>query len=339
MKRPDTVPEGAVHNDTDKEWLLGEANENNQRIGHWKIWHTEGYLWVSINYRDGIPPYPTQRFHPDGTISQDGEWYGGAKYVGPVRLIKSDHPTSEYFPPGNDDSIWIAEFDYVDEYIYNAQRYYDKDNREVSSDGDPLPVRPHNVFARAHFVQPASTGTSWIMGTVDTRIARYIGEYLEWDLDGKLLVKRLYSTSGKVLEDYRYEFEGKLSRSSLYDKDNPQDAEDTYYYSGTATPVAKISTVSRKQNKDVISTYFEKTGQELYSIRKEELSPVHKRSYFNDELVCEGHLSSDKGGFPESAVYYASGGSKLIDFTNNGDGTGIPGVCTTRAGKCYANLA
>ncbi|WP_212003769.1 hypothetical protein [Chitinophaga sp. HK235] len=321
MERPVTVPEGAVYNDADKEWLLGETNENNQRVGLWKKWHIEGYLWVTIDYRDGTPPYPTQSFHPDGTVSQDGEWYGGDKYVGPVRLIKSDHPTPEYFPPNNGANVWAAEFDYVDEFIYNAQRYFDRDNNEVSSDGDPLPARPANVPARAHFVRLPYSATNWVMGTVDTRIGNYIGEYFEWDLDGNTVVQRLYSTSSRVLEDYRYE-SGALSISYLYDKDDPNDYENSYYYRGTATPVAKVRMVHRNQKKDVTNTYFDKTGRELYSVRREELSAVHKRRYFNGELVCEGHLSPDKHSFPQSAVYYASGGGTLIDFTNNNDGTG-----------------
>ncbi|NLR68955.1 hypothetical protein HGH92_31930 [Chitinophaga varians] len=321
MKRPVSVPEGAVYNEADKEWLLGETNENNQRIGPWKKWHTDGYLWETIDYREGIPPYPTQRFHPDGTLSQAGEWYGGDKYIGPLRLIKSDNPTPEYFPPDNAANVWAAEFDYEDEFIYNAQRYFDKDNNEVSSDGDLLPARPANVPARAHFIRAAYSSTNWVMGTVDTRIADYIGEYYEWDLDGKPVVKRLYSASGKVLEEYKYT-DGVLRTSNVYDKDVPKDSETCYYYSGTAAPVVKTRIVYRHQGKDVTNTYFDKTGRQLYSVRREELSPVHKRRYFNGELVCEGHLSEEDFCFPESAVYYASGGGKLIDFTNNGDGTG-----------------
>ncbi len=321
MERPVSVPENAIYNETDKEWLFGETNENNQRIGPWKIWHIEGYLWGTIDYRDGTTPFPSQRFHPDGTISQYGEWYGADKYVGPVRLIKSDHPTPEYFPPDKADNVWAAEFDYADENIYIAQRYFDRDNNEVSCDGDPVPPRPDNVPARAHFVRLPYSATNWIMGTVDDRINSYIAEYFEWDLDGNPVVKRLYSDSGSVLEDYRYD-NGKLSISYLYDKDNPADSETIYYYSGMTTPVAKTHMVHRNQKKDVTNTYFDKTGQELYTVRKEELSPLHKRRYYNGELLCEGHLSADKSSFPESAVYYASGGSKLLDLINNNDGTG-----------------
>lgn len=291
MERPVTVPEGDIYNDTDKEWLFGETNENNQGVGRWNIWHIEGYHRVTIDYRDGTPPYPTQRFHPDGTVSQDGQWYGGARYVGPVRLIKSNHPTPEHFPANNGDNVWIAEFDYVDEHLYNAQRYFDRDNNSVSSDGDPLPARPENVPARAHFVRLPHATAKWVMGTVDIRIGNYIGEYVEWDQDGKLLIQKLYSTGNRVLEDHRYEFDGALSSSCLYDKDDPNKSESYFYYSGTTTPVVKIRMTHRNGEKDVTNLYFDKTGQELYSIRREQLSPVHKRRYFNGQLVLEGHLS------------------------------------------------
>ncbi|RAJ80391.1 hypothetical protein CLV59_105500 [Chitinophaga dinghuensis] len=321
MKRPVSVPENAIYNETDKEWLFGATNENNQRIGPWKVWHIEGYLWGTIEYGDGTPPYPTLRFHPDGTISQKGEWYGGDKYLGPLRLIRSVHPTPEYFPPNNADNVWIAEFDYTDEFTFIAQRYFDIDNTAVSSDGDPLPTRPEKVPARAHFVRLPYSATNWIMGTVDTRTGDYIDEYFEWDLDGNPVVKRLYSNTGKVLEDYRYD-SGALTSSYLYDKDDPTDYENTYYYSGMPTPVPKTRMVYRHKKKDVTNIYFDKTGQQLYAVRREELSPVHKRRYYNGKLLCEAHLSADDDQFPESVVYYSPGGYKCIDLTNNNDGTG-----------------
>ncbi|MFB6456459.1 hypothetical protein ACE38W_14395 [Chitinophaga sp. Hz27] len=321
MKRPVTVPESANYDPANKAWLYGETNENNQRIGLWKKWHEDGHHWATIDYREGIPPYPSQYFHPDGTIAMAGDWYGGDKYLGPLRFIKSDHPTPEYFPTGNAANVWIAEFDYVDEFIYIAQRYFDKDNTAISSDGDPLPARPDNVPSNAHFIRSRYSATNWVMGTVDTRIANYIGEYSEWDLNGKPVVQRVYSNTSEVLEEQKYD-SGALSTSCVYDKNDRANYENNFYYSGMDTPTLKIRRVHCNAGKKVTNTYYDKGGQQLYSVCREEISPLHKRRYFNEQLVCEGHITDEADRLPESAIYYTAEGATLIDFTNNNDGTG-----------------
>ncbi|SFO52215.1 hypothetical protein SAMN05428949_5554 [Chitinophaga sp. YR627] len=317
MEKPVHIPEGAVYNEQDKEWLLGETNEKDQRIGLWRRWHQQGYLWVTIEYGDGAPPYHVQRFHADGTLAEESNWYGGAKFLGTVRIIKSDHPTIEPFPPGGADkaaNVWIAEFDYVDEAIYEAQRYFDRQRNPVSSDGDPLPERPATVPARAHFVRNQFGAAYWVMGTVDIRRAGFIGEYFEWDLDGNYITKRQYSTAGAVIENHEYT-DGKLYRSNEYNQPEQQDLNTTYYYTNVDTPVVKSRTVYRKNKKDVEEIFFDKTGQQLYSTRKEDLSEFHKRRYYNGALVCEAFLCEEDDTFPASVKYYAAGGQTLIDLT------------------------
>ncbi|WP_187294707.1 hypothetical protein [Chitinophaga pinensis] len=44
MEKPAHIPEGAFYNEQDKEWLLGETNEKDQRTGLWRKWHEQGYL-------------------------------------------------------------------------------------------------------------------------------------------------------------------------------------------------------------------------------------------------------------------------------------------------------
>lgn len=324
MEKPVHIPEGAVYNKQDKEWLLGETNEKDQRTGLWRKWHEQGYLWVTIEYGDGTPPYHVQRFHPDGTLAEESNWYGGSKFLGTVRIIKSDHPTIEPFPPGGADkaeNVWIAEFDYIDEAIYEAQRYFDRQHNPVSSDGDPLPERPADVPARAHFVRNQFGAAYWVMGTVNIRIAGFIGEYSEWDLDGNIITKRQYSTAGVVIENHEYR-DGKLYRSNEYNNPEQQDQDITYYYMNMDTPVVKSRTVYRKNKKDVEETFFDKTGERLYSTRKEDVSELHKRRYYNGELVCEAFLS-EEDVFPTSVKYYTAGGQTCIDLTVTDEDTAI----------------
>src|SRR5689334_18097602 len=103
MERPAHIPENAVYNEQDKRWLSGEKNEEGKNIGHWKIWHEQAHLVCIVEYGDGNPPFFVTRFHPDGTISETGEWHGGNKWLGTSRYIKSEQPTIEKFPPGGAD--------------------------------------------------------------------------------------------------------------------------------------------------------------------------------------------------------------------------------------------
>ncbi|PSL23008.1 toxin-antitoxin system YwqK family antitoxin [Chitinophaga ginsengisoli] len=321
MQRPAHIPENAVYNEQSAQWTLGATNGDGQRIGHWKIWYGQEYLWMAIAYGDGTPPFRFQRFHPDGTLSEEADMNGNDKFIGTVRHIKSDNPTIEPFTGGPADkvaNIWIAEFDFLEEDIYNAQRFFDRHNNPLNIDGTPLSKRPASVPANAHFVRMPYSATSWIGGTFNVRIMKCVGEYGEWDLNGDPVVKRLHGASGELIEEYKYD-NGKLSNSRLYDKDS---LVQSFYYREIEPAVVKNRTVYRNNQNDVESTYFDETGKQLFSVRKEEISKLHKRRYFNGQLVSEGTLTSDKENPTASARYYYPNGATLIDFIANDDGTG-----------------
>lgn len=321
MNRPAHVPENAIYNEQDKQWNLGDKNQDGKEVGQWKAWHEQGHLCCITEYGDGTPPFAYQRIHPDGTLAQQGNWYGGNKFLGTIRFVKSEQPTPEYYPTGGADeaeNVWIAEFDYPEEGIYVAQRYFDRNNHLVSSDGDLLPERPAAVSERAHFVKQAYSNTSWVMGTVDTRIGKYIGDYCEWDLGGTVVVKRLYSEAGDVLENHEYS-NGKPFVSKVYDNDN---LEQTFYYRDQEPGTVKEKIYYRNKQKDRTMVYFDVSGKQLYSVRSEEVAEGHGRRYYNDELVCEGIQNGDVEEAQANVTYYYQGGAKFIDFTPNGDRTG-----------------
>lgn len=322
MERPAHIPESAVYNEKDKQWQIGEKNEDGKNIGHWKMWHQQEHLVCIVEYGNGNPPFFVTRFHPDGTVCETGEWHGGNKWLGTSRYIKSEQPTIEKFPAGGADkaaNVWIAEFDYIEEGTYNAQRYFDKQNNPVSSAGDPQPERPASVPERAHFVREQFSATSWVMGTVDTRIGKYIDEYFEWDLGGTLLVKRLYNATGDVVENYEYK-NGQLYKSKVYNKDGHVS---NYYYAELDPPVIKNSTTNKNNDNDREESFFDKSGKLLYSVRDEKVSKTNQRRYYNGELVCEGFQTKDTDEAPLNVKYYYSGGATLIDYTANSDGSGI----------------
>lgn len=318
MEKHTNIPAAATWNVADNQWELGEKNSAGKEIGVWNNWHAEGHLCRTVDYGDGNPPFPAKSFHPDGTLAQEGNWYGGQKWLGTYRWIKSENTTSEPFPAGPAEKnpiVWIAEFDYIGEGIYNAQRYYDKQKQEVSIGGEPLPIRPATVPERAHYVNKR-----WVMGQVDTRKGKYTGDHAEWDLDGAIILKRVYSQEmGEVLEEHQYE-DRMLWTSNVY---NGSEWLQSFYHRDLEPPVISSSILYLNNSKDRTGTFFDKTGSPRYTVRVEEVSSHHVRRYFNGVLVYEGIGNPDHAKAPFSIKYYYAGGATRIDYTSNGDGTGL----------------
>ncbi|AEV99088.1 hypothetical protein Niako_2752 [Niastella koreensis GR20-10] len=326
MEKHTNIPEGATWNNTYNQWELGKRNAAGKEIGIWEEWHVDGHLCGRVDYGDGAPPFITNRFHPDGTLAEEGNWYGGQKWLGTLRFIKCDQPTSEVFPEGDaarNSIVWIAEYDYIEEGIYNAQRYYDRQNRPVSAKGTPLPKRPASVPEGACYMDwnnSSRVEAHWVVKEFDTQKKQLLGDYIEWDLNGNLLEKRTYDRStGKQIERHEY-INGKITVSKWY---VGEDLFVNCYYEHIHSPVVKISRVYRNNNKDRTDTFFDEAGRELFSIRSEEVSECHERKYYNAILVYEGIQDPDKTKPPVSVRYFYPGGATLIDYTTNGNDTGI----------------
>ncbi|SEW11351.1 Antitoxin component YwqK of the YwqJK toxin-antitoxin module [Chitinophaga sp. YR573] len=321
MERPANVPEAAIYDEQKNQWALGEKNEKGEKKGLWKQWHAQGHLRATTEYNDGIPPYRVHYFHPDGTLAQEGDWYGDSKWLGTVRYFKSDTSTVAFYPGAPDEAtnVWMAEFDFVEDGICNAKRYFDKQSNLVSSNGDPAPARPATVPERAHFTRMPLRKTGWVMCTIDARIGKFIGEYLQWDLNGNLVVKQLYNETGKVVESYEYN-KGMLKTSTVYDAYSMIKSS---YYQNIEPPVVETYIVFRNDQKDTEHTFFDQTGKLLYSVRSEEVTKFHHRRHYNGKLVYEGIMAEDGTQPPVSIKYYAENGTTLIDYTSNGDNTGV----------------
>jgi len=325
MEKHKNIPAAATW-DEKGYWQLGEKNEAGKEIGIWKGWRVEGQLYWTTAYGDGNPPFLYTGFHPDGTISQEGNWYGDNKWLGIYRWTKSDNPTTEPFPGGGGEKnpiIWMAEFDYKEEGIITAQRYYNKKKQRVSMDGELLPERPVTVPENAHYVSKnlASDGAAfWVVGPVDARIGKYIGDYAEYDLNGNTILKRVYNPETfSVVEQYTYE-NGKLFNSGLY---KPDEKLFQTYHPDTDPPVVKESKLYRNKETDEQITQYDVEGNMLYSARLEEVNDQHKRRYYNGTLVFEGIRNADHAKAPSLVRYFYAGGAILIDYTSNGDGTGL----------------
>jgi antitoxin component YwqK of YwqJK toxin-antitoxin module len=325
MEKHTNVPAAAVWNADNNEWELGEKNAAGKKTGIWNLWHEKGHLCNIIDYGDGNPPFLFKRFHPDGTLAQEGNWYGGDMFLGTFRWIKSENRTDTPFPAGRaskSKNVWIAEFDYIAKGIFNTQRFFDKENKPVNSMGEPLPKRPASVPELAHHVSEKlnSDGrATWVMSLTDGVKGKFIKDYTEWDMKGRIITKHMYDPETYELkETFKYE-NGQLVAFIIWTKDGSiQDI----YHKGIDPPVLSQKILSNGQE-DIHRTFFDKEGKRLYSIRNEEVSDHHFKRYYNEALVFECIQSPDLTKAPVSVRYYYRLGSWLIDYTSNGDGTGL----------------
>ncbi|SEW29177.1 hypothetical protein SAMN05428988_4040 [Chitinophaga sp. YR573] len=316
MEKHKNIPAGAIWYPEYKEWMLGEQNEAGEKTGIWEEWHIDGHLCGMVDYGNGQPPFPNKRFHPDGSLAQEGKWCGGQKWEGTYRWIKSENPTTELFPGGyakESPNVWIAEFDYTEEGItYNARRYFDRQNNPVSVRGTPLPERPASVPERAYFVDKHDSLhilAHWAMSEIDPWKDICVGDYAEWDLNGNLLLKRVFNRNTGILveEDIA---------------DVVPEQVINYYYPHIEPPVIRCSRHYSYNGNVRKEIFFDESGKLLCSIRNESITSHHKRWYYNDILVYEAIQTADRTKPPVSVRYFYPGGATLIDYISNGDGSG-----------------
>ncbi len=158
------------------------------------------------------------------------------------------------------------------------------------------------------------------MGEVNPQTGKYIGPYTEWDLHGQLILERLYSReTDTLLEEHLYENNIRWSSKTYQpDGNSPQ----SFYHRNIAPPVISSTTLYNHHGQDRTKIFFNQQGQELYSVRMEDVSESHLRRYFNDILVFESILNTEIHKAPVRVTYYYPNRTTLIDYTSNGDSTG-----------------
>ncbi|ACU63423.1 hypothetical protein [Chitinophaga pinensis] len=315
MEKHKDIPSAAIWNTAWKEWMLGVQNDQGDKTGIWVAWHTDGHRCGTTDYGDGTPPFLNKRFHPDGTLAQQGYWCGENKWIGCYRWIKSEHVTPEYFPGGYENAgVWSIEYDYAAEgTAYNARRYFDREHQPVSEKGAPLPARPLSVPTRAYFVDADGSKqllSHWVMSEFDPWKNRYIGEYAEWDMEGNLLLKRHYDQYTGMPEEL---FTAAVVPEKI-----------SYEYYQDIEPLVVRQSRHYAYNKNDYRQLFYDTGETLlYSVRQQYIANFITRRYYNNILVYEiVRIPDDAKQVPVSVKYFYPDGVTLIDYISNNDGTG-----------------
>lgn len=172
--------------------------------------------------------------------------------------------------------------------------------------------RPQQVADNAVFNEDLEI---WVSQTIDIRTSNTVGDYYEWDKEGNLSVKRLYGPGGTILEHYAYN-NGKLDFSEIIDV---FDKVITYYYQDMDPQGVRERTMVLDDYADVTTTFFDKAGNELYTIRQERINDNNEKRYYNGILVAEGIETPDN----MAAAYYSPDGDIIIDYTYIAENSGI----------------
>ena len=137
--------------------------------------------------------------------------------------------------------------------------------------------------------------------------------------DGSPQWERLFNQhTGGVIEHHEYVGD-KLQTSVVY---GAGESMQSYYHQHTDPLVVSQTIVQRNGDKDRTNTYFDETGDMLYSFRTEDVSDLHQKAYYNGLLVREMLLNADPTQTPMSIRYFYQRGNVMIDYTPNDNGTG-----------------
>ncbi|MDX2108063.1 MAG: hypothetical protein SFY67_16830 [Candidatus Melainabacteria bacterium] len=139
-RRPANLPKEAKWNSSDECWQLGKYSNKpkfkNVGVGEWRYWAKEGHLCCIANFNDeGAQDGITERFHPDGTSANRGEWKNGSRH-GHFVYTRCKGESNEDYLASYD--TWRYEFDSENNWSESNERWYLEDGTECTSDGRPL---------------------------------------------------------------------------------------------------------------------------------------------------------------------------------------------------------
>jgi antitoxin component YwqK of YwqJK toxin-antitoxin module len=215
--RPQGVPPEAV-------WLpdreLWEQAYQGPGAGEGTQWRSDGTLYMRVRYREGKLDGPFTIYHPNGQVAREGSYIEG-EIDGPMVSYGSDAPTPESLRgccvPEN---AWQMKSRFERGRL-QGEVFYDRQGRQLLSDGTLRPERPEALPAAAEFDEYTRR---WMQGTCDDR-GCWMGAWRFWTEAGALdeeaeyrdtrkVWSRLYDADGSVREEVH--FEGESVRHGPY---------------------------------------------------------------------------------------------------------------------------
>jgi hypothetical protein len=179
-ERPVDVPEEAVWDGGDNEWVLAERDGDGRERGLVTYWRPDGTLVCHREHRHGVPHGWFKRYHGSGEVSREGTFVDG-KIHGVDRCYRSTAQTTELAFPADrmPASVWRYEVDRVHGEVTTA-RWYDRDGNQGDGQGRSISGAARFV---PHTAVSLSGSATWLDGRTDDE-ARHHGLWRSWSRDG-----------------------------------------------------------------------------------------------------------------------------------------------------------
>ncbi|AFC25809.1 toxin-antitoxin system YwqK family antitoxin [Saprospira grandis] len=220
--RPANLPEEAKWVQSKNRWEAGAINANGKTVGPWKIWRKNGQLWMEMEYDEqGKHINDYRRYHPDGSISQEGSYKAG-KLDGWLAFYRQRSGNSkEPFPR----EVYYNQIVKVLQRYVNGQalgkRYLLQNGQEVTN---YLSHKPASVPKEACWNQ---SDYEWEMGPYDQEGKKH-GLWKWWRPDASLVCEANYDHGVLHGPLKRYHNDGKVSRAGEYAQGKAQGVHHFY---------------------------------------------------------------------------------------------------------------
>ncbi len=198
--RPMSVPEGAIWDSDRSCWELAELN-GGQKHGESRQWRPDGTLYMRARFEAGLQSGPFAIFHPNGQTAREGRFEAG-EIEGAVIAYASDAGTPENLrsccvPP----NAWQMRARYEAGNL-RGEVFFDREGRQLLSDGTLRPARPASVPDGAEF---EDWTRRWAHGTYDRASGQFVGTWRYYREDGSLDEENEYEDGKKVAVRHFYD--------------------------------------------------------------------------------------------------------------------------------------
>lgn len=210
-KRPSNLPESAFWQGSKSRWEMG-GYKNKKPVGEWFFWRKEGILWMEMNFNEnGIFDGAYKRYHPDGTLSQEGNYING-KLDGWIKYYRvgSGKSSSEPFPSE------VYNYQIVQAQIFHlegrklASRYFLANGQQVDIYARH---KPKNIEESAWW---NDREYQWETGEFNKE-AKKTGKWYSWRYAGTLACEVDYNNDGQLHGLVkRFHDDGTVSREGNY---------------------------------------------------------------------------------------------------------------------------
>jgi hypothetical protein len=192
-------------------WRDCPLDGDGKRHGRSQVWTQAGVLINKCPFVRGEAHGKSVTFHPDGNIASEVIWVTGTQRDGVH--FRSEVETPHSFAPDVADNVWSAQFLSRDGIVNYTQRYFDREQRAVSSEGGLLPPRPPALSEDARYM---SDSEQWVLGDIRRKDGVQVGAWKWWDKLGTLVQEEERNDAGEPIRIVRY-VDGEIASRERYE--------------------------------------------------------------------------------------------------------------------------